>query len=328
MMGIFISYGSNSSRGTERRKGKSLLTLPDNYTVIDIETTGYNLKTDRIIEISAIKVENDIEVCSFSSFVNPCCKIDRCIERLTGITNEMLEPALEIREVLPDFLNFIGDSILLGHNVNFDINFLYDNTLEWLDRYLDNDYIDTLKFSNKALPELPGHKLADIAKYFDIEQKESHRALADCRTTLEVYKELKAFIVENNINLKAPAQRMNIPKPQPKRAKDIVSENTEFNQSNAVFGKVFVFTGTLEKMSREEAMRKVVDLGGINGDNVTKKTNFLVIGNDPTSNNYYGAILKDGKSSKQRKAEEYKLKGQDIEIISENLFYKIIEDIT
>jgi DNA polymerase-3 subunit epsilon len=102
-------------------------------------------------------------------------------------------------------------------------------------------------------------------------------------------------------------------------AKDIQASTTDFDEASPVYEKVFVFTGTLERMTRKEAMQLVVDRGGLCGDGVNKKTNFLVLGN-----NDYSSTIKDGKSSKQKKAEQLKLSGCDIEIISENVFYDMI----
>ena len=104
------------------------------------------------------------------------------------------------------------------------------------------------------------------------------------------------------------------------KVKDIVSQNTEFDKDNPLYNKVCVFTGTLEKMARKDAMQIVVNLGGICGDNVTNKTNYLILGN-----NDYCRTIKDGKSNKQKTAEKLKINGQDIEIISENVFYDMIE---
>jgi len=88
-----------------------------------------------------------------------------------------------------------------------------------------------------------------------------------------------------------------------------------------VFGKTFVFTGTLQRMVRKDAMQLVVDMGGICGDGVTVKTNYLVLGN-----NDYCSSIKVGKSSKHKKAERYKAEGLDIEIISENVFYEMVAE--
>jgi DNA polymerase-3 subunit epsilon len=105
------------------------------------------------------------------------------------------------------------------------------------------------------------------------------------------------------------------------RAADVTSTNTDFDKSTLVFGKVFVFTGALQLMLRKDAMQSVVDMGGICGDRITTKTNYLVLGN-----NDYCKSIKDGKSSKQKKAEKYKLDGFDIDIISKNIFYDMISE--
>ena len=102
-------------------------------------------------------------------------------------------------------------------------------------------------------------------------------------------------------------------------AKDIQASTNDFDATSPLYEKVCVFTGTLERMSRKEAMQLVVDRGGLCGDGVNKKTNFLVLGN-----NDYCSTIKDGKSTKQKKAEQLKLAGFDIEIISENVFYDMI----
>lgn len=102
-------------------------------------------------------------------------------------------------------------------------------------------------------------------------------------------------------------------------AKDIVTTKDDFDETHPLYGKTCVFTGTLEKMSRKDAMQIVVDYGGLVGNSVTKKTNYLILGN-----NDYCSSIKDGKSSKQKKAEALKLSGNDIEIISESVFYDMI----
>lgn len=96
---------------------------------------------------------------------------------------------------------------------------------------------------------------------------------------------------------------------------------TQPNENSPLFDKVFVFTGTLERMTRKEAMQLVVDHGGQCGDGVNKKTNYLVLGN-----NDYCTTIKDGKSTKQKKAEQFKLSGADTEIISENVFYDMFTE--
>src|SRR5699024_10886253 len=100
----------------------------------------------------AIKVKNNKIVSKFNSLVKPQNEIDDYITELTGITNEMVKDAPTIEEILPDFMDYIGNDILIGHNVNFDINFIYDNLYRNKFNVLTNDFIDTMRISRKLLP--------------------------------------------------------------------------------------------------------------------------------------------------------------------------------
>ena len=96
----------------------------NDYTVIDLETTGLNPKLDKIIEIGGVKVREGSVVEEFNTFVNPGRKLSERIIELTGITDEEVENAPYIEEILPEFLAFIGEDILLGHNLIFDYSFV------------------------------------------------------------------------------------------------------------------------------------------------------------------------------------------------------------
>ena len=302
-------------------KGKSTIDLLSDYIIFDIETTGLDSSYDEVIEFGAIKVKNNKIVSKFNSLVKPKNEIDEYITELTGITNEMVKDAPTIEEILPDFMNYIGNDILIGHNVNFDINFIYDNLYRNKFDVLTNDFIDTMRISRKLLPELPHHRLIDLAKYFKIDLTNNHRSLKDCEITMNVYENLKEIALQKYDNVDEFKNAFKKHKKEGLRAKDIVSTNTEFDADNLFYDKYVAITGTLEKMQRKEAMQIIVDLGGHCEDNVTKKTNYLILGN-----NDYNPILRGKKSSKLIKAETLKLEGKDIEIISENVFYDIIDD--
>lgn len=302
-------------------KGKSTIDLLSDYIVFDIETTGLDSSYDEVIEIGAIKVKNNKIVSKFNSLVKPKNEMDEYITELTGITNEMVKDAPTIEEILPDFMNYIGNDILIGHNVNFDINFIYDNLYRNKFDVLTNDFIDTMRISRKLLPELPHHRLIDLAKYFKIDSTNNHRSLKDCEITMNVYENLKEIALQKYGNVDEFKNTFKKHKKEGLRAKDIISTNTEFDVDNLFYDKYVAITGTLEKMLRKEAMQIIVDLGGHCEDGVTKKTNFLILGN-----NDYNPILRGKKSSKLIKAETLKLEGKDIEIISENVFYDIIDD--
>lgn len=172
-------------------KGQSLLLFPSDYTVVDIETTGLSSSDCEIIEVSALKVRSEKIIDSFSSLAKPKNGIDSFITQLTGITEEMTQNAPDLINVLKNFYDFAQKDILLGHNVNFDVNFLYDNLLRCNGVVLDNDFVDTLRIARKGLPFLVNHKQVTIAQYFGISTTGSHRALRDCEICNQCYLNLK-----------------------------------------------------------------------------------------------------------------------------------------
>ena len=110
-------------------KGKMLDCIPDDYTVVDIETTGLSPAGSEIIEISAIKYRERTAVSEFSTLVRPKGRISRFITNLTGITQQMADGGADIERALLSFGDFLGGDVIVGYNVNFDINFLYDNLM-------------------------------------------------------------------------------------------------------------------------------------------------------------------------------------------------------
>ena len=182
-------------------KGKSIVDSIKTYVIFDIETTGLDPRYDEIIEIGAIKVIDNEIVDKFNELIKPKNKINEFITELTGITNEMLENAKSISSILPLFKEFIEDNILIGHNVNFDINFVYDNLIKNNYDALKNDFIDTMRIGRKILPEFEHHRLIDLAEYFNINISNNHRALRDCEITFNVYNKLKELATSKNLIL-------------------------------------------------------------------------------------------------------------------------------
>lgn len=297
-------------------KGKNLLDFFDEYIAIDLETTGLDPKFDDIIEMAAIHIKDNSVISEFQTLVNPGYQIDEFITDLTGITNEMLEDAPRLPDVLPTFINFLNDHILVAHNANFDINFLYDNCITLLDKPLKNDFVDTMRLGRWLFKDFPNHKLDTMLECFGICKQVAHRAISDSYNAHYCYEYMKKYANENNINLSELKKKKSHSK-----VSDITATVTEFDEAHPFYSKEIVFTGTLEKMVRREAAQIVANLGGICADTVTKKTNYLVLGNLDYCNN-----IKDGKSRKLKRAEQLKLAGTDIEIISENVFYDMIAD--
>lgn len=297
-------------------KGENLVELPSNFTVIDLETTGLYPEWDEIIEVAAIKCRNYNVVDVYSALVKPEDPIDDFISELTGITNDMLENAKDISAVLPGFIKFIGDDIVIAHNANFDINFLYDKRKENFGEPFSNNFVDTMRISRLLHRGEKHHRLKDLCARYEIVRDEEHRALSDCYACLECYCRIRNEIKSNysSIDEIRPVHKH-------LRASEITPTEFKQDELNPLYGKVCVFTGTLERMLRKEAMQIVVNIGGIVADSVTKKTNFLILGNSD-----YCSSIKDGKSTKQKKAEKLKLAGHDIEIIPESVFYSMITE--
>lgn len=287
----------SSSNADRYQKGNRILNLIDNYVVIDIETTGLSPQTDKIIEIAAIKITNNNVVDSFQKLIKPPNPVSDIISKLTGITNEMLSNADNIHNVLFEFRKFIGNETLIGHNANFDINFLYDNSVKHLGIPLCNDYFDTLYYARKLLPDYPNHRLQYIATQLNIEVTEAHRALNDCFTTHHCYQKLKMIGCNK------------LPK----------VETVSNNIINSFKGKTIVTTGEFKMLTRNNIKEIIINSGGRAVDTVSKNTNYLLLG---------GVVFNtkdNGKSSKHLKAEELISKGIDIKIIFEDEFYDMLK---
>lgn len=165
------------------RKDLSLILYPSDYIVFDIETTGLSPIKNEIIEISALRVENNTITEEFSKLINPECYISSFISKLTGITQSMLYDAPKTDKVIKEFIDFISDSIVIGHNVTFDIGFIDTKLKKYFDSSFSNNYIDTLKIARKFLPNLPSKKLGQIAQHFKLNTDGMHRGLKDCHVT-------------------------------------------------------------------------------------------------------------------------------------------------
>ena len=156
------------------------------YVVLDLETTWLIPYREWITEIAAIKCENWEIIDEFQTLINPERHIPNWIVRLTWITNEMVADAPTIGEVMPKFSDFLGDAIIVWHNVSFDFRFLSYYHYQCMGCYLENETLCTLKIARRLLPELPNKKLWTVCEYFWITNERAHRAMWDTRATLKV----------------------------------------------------------------------------------------------------------------------------------------------
>lgn len=206
----------------------------DSYVVFDLETTGLSKETDEITEIGAVKIKNGEIIERYSTFVNPKRPLSKEISNLTGITDEMLENAPEIKKVLPEFLDFCKDSVLVAHNASFDTGFIRAKSEHLGMGAVNNTILDTLELSRSLLPELKHHKLNHICSALKVDLKGHHRAVNDAEATAEVLLKFFDMLKEkglsniDEINVFA-GNSVNFKKLRPYHAVILVKNKVGFN---------------------------------------------------------------------------------------------------
>ena len=176
-------------------KGQALNT---EYIVFDIETTGLSQKKNKIIEIGAVKVKDGEEIDRFSEFINPEEPIPYSIEQLTSITDEMVMHAPTVDVILPKFLEFCGDDIVVAHNAAFDTGFIKKNAKD-LGMKFDNTIMDTMTLSHVLLPELGKFTLDRVCKALNVKNEHHHRAVDDANATAKIFVKLYEMLVERGV---------------------------------------------------------------------------------------------------------------------------------
>lgn len=232
--------------------------MTNSYVCIDLETTGLDPKRDKIIEIGAVKVEQNTIVEEWETFVNPDRKLEERIVELTGICDGQLADAPQMEEVLPKLLSFIGDNILLGHSVLFDYSFVKKAAVNERLTFERNG-IDTLKIARKYLPELESRSLGYLCQYYGITHC-AHRALADARATVSLYQKLAERFFEKEET--EGDKSLFRPKPlryQAKRDTPITIPQKE-QLYKLVDRHKLIVDFEIDKLTRSEASRKIDQL--------------------------------------------------------------------
>ncbi len=168
------------------------------YVVFDLETTGISCSNDQIVEISGVKVIGGKVTDQFSTLVNPGRPIPWQASQVNGITDDMVADAPYIDDVLGDFLKFTGRLVLVGHNIkSFDLKFIYRESERLFGRTPINDYVDTLVLARSMFPDLPHHRLGDMADYFGLTNEQAHRALGDAVVNQKIYEKMGEMLKES-----------------------------------------------------------------------------------------------------------------------------------
>lgn len=189
------TYGfSRESKNLKVRniqKSKKLSLQSDDYTIIDVETTGLSHLKDSIIELGALRVRNGLPSEELSFIIKCDVNIPKEVEKLTGLTNEYLsKEGYDLKEVLKRFIEFVNSDLIICYNAPFDYGFIQASCKKVNIPPPKNKYADTLVLAKRKIKGISDYKLQTVAKYFQIDTTGSHRALRDCYITYGIYKKL------------------------------------------------------------------------------------------------------------------------------------------
>lgn len=169
------------------------------FVVFDLETFGLNSHKNEIIEIGAIKLKGTRIVDTFSSFVNPNKIIPKRISELTHITQDMVDNAPAIEDVLPKFLEFTKDAVMVAHNSAFDMGFIRRDAKKYMGIDYKPPIIDTLQMARDLYPDLKGYNLDRLNKIFKLSLENHHRAIDDAQSTAKLFIMFLEKYIENGV---------------------------------------------------------------------------------------------------------------------------------
>lgn len=222
----------------------------ESYVVVDLEMTGLRAKTDRILEIGAVKVENHQITATYQKMINAGVKIPKEIQELTGITEEMAATGVKEQEAVEGFFDFCQGFPLAGHNILFDYSFLKQYAVNHKKTFEKNG-IDTLKLSRKFLPGLEKKTLDYLCDYLKIERIKNHRALEDARATYVLLEYLREKYEEQEPEAFRPlplVYRAKKQSPATERQKRHLKELAEYHKIELDID--------IETLTKSEASRK------------------------------------------------------------------------
>lgn len=296
--------------------------------VLDIETANY--EPTSICQLGVVVLEDFKVTQKMDYLIKPYPnQFMDVFSSLHGITKDMVEnsPTFDIVwEEIKDLFNEF--SLCIAHNASFDFGNI-KSTLKYYDYDVDSikfPILCTMQYAQHSDVKFEKYNLGYLCDYFGIENKQAHSALSDALATSELFLKL---IEANNDDLGSLIRRSykysfsgcsayqqkpkkNLPPYSNVSQKNIVATNTVFDEKHILYGKTVVITGQLDSFSRAEAYLAIKNVGGLCGDSVTKKTNYLVTNSSDMT-------------SKMRLALKYKEKGQDITIINEAQFYELLK---
>ena len=313
-MSIYVKNGVLHVSGVQdkiRGKGQEWPDFISDYTMLDIETTGLNPYRDHVTELGAVKVRANKVVDEFSQLVvyPRSNHVPSFITKLNGITEELLlKEGKPVKEAMTAFRKFIGDDIIIGYNVNFDLNFLYDLARKFHLPELSNNYVDVLRLARVYYPQ-QHNRLLDCIQRAGIAQVEQHHGLEDSLDTKKVYDDFHRHFTPELLQ-EAQGKLKNI---------DLLQEELEVWElgfRNPVNNKKIAFAPEVE-ISGTEAAQMVNNMNGIAQTGVKADTDYLIMSDD-------GFFSKNNPET--LKAREFNHAGSKIKRLSESYFLNMLDE--
>lgn len=313
-MSIYVKNGVLHVSGVQdkiRRKGQEWPDFISDYTMLDIETTGLSPYRDHVTELGAVKVRANKVVDEFSQLVvyPRSNHVPSFITKLNGITEDLLlEKGKPVKEAMTAFRTFIGDDIVIGYNVNFDLNFLYDLARKFHLPELSNNYVDVLRLARVYYPQ-QHNRLLDCIQRAGIAQVEQHHGLADSLDTKKVYDDFRQHFTPELLQ-EAQGKLKNI---------DLLQDELEVWElgfRNPVNNKKIAFAPEVE-INGTEAAQMVNNMNGVAQTGVKADTDYLIM----SDNGFFS------KSNPETlKAKEFNHAGSKIKRLSESYFLNMLDE--
>lgn len=313
-MSIYVKNGILHVAGAQdklRQKGQERPDFLSDYTMLDIETTGLSPYCDRITELGAVKVRNNQIVDQYTNLVKfpKNNQVPAFITKLNGITEEqIIAQGIPAKQAITEFREFIGDDIIIGYNVNFDLNFLYDLSQKYNLPVLNNDYVDVLRLARAYYPR-QHNRLIDCMQRAGIAQVEQHHGLADSLDTIKVYDDFNQHFTEDLLE-QARGKIKNV---------DLTGDDVDYLQlgfRNPVQDKKIVLSGHIH-MNEADAGKMIVNMGGQAENEVLANTNYLIMGD-------HDFFRRDNEDLE--KARKLIKDGAKIKRLSESFFLGMLDD--
>ncbi|MBN3489205.1 exonuclease domain-containing protein [Lactobacillus acidophilus] len=314
-MSIYVKNGILHVSGAQdklRQKGQERPDFLSNYTMLDIETTGLSPYRDRITELGAVKVRNGQIVDQYTNLVKfpKNNKVPAFITKLNGITEEqIINEGIPAEQAITEFREFIGDDVIAGYNINFDLNFLYDLSQKFKLPILNNDYVDVLRLARAYYPRERHNRLIDCMQRAGIAKVEQHHGLADSLDTIKVYNDFSEHFTDELLE-NARNEIKNV---------DLTGDEVDYYQlgyRNPVQNKKIVLSGHIH-MDNEDAGKMIENMGGKNVDKVDPMTNYLIMGD-------HDFFRKDNEDLNT--ARDFIKNGSKIKRLSESFFLGMLDD--